>query len=141
MFRHLDKRSALIAAALYVVALFTIFYPAYGPRGYVAAGLGTSGEVLVGVIISLAVLAILFITTLLSHPVAALIAAALALLAAFSPLEGTGLPVVVGGAAAFFGWRAREERPRSKLPTAAFVVGTLAVLATVAIVVLEPLFD
>lgn len=131
----------MVPVAVYVLALATILYPAYGPSSYIREGHGTATSVLVYAGVSLVLAAVFFGTPVLSRPLWALVAAILALLLSIGPTDTTGVPVVVGAAAAYYGRRAGAARGSDKVATAAFLVGSLAVIVTLAIVFLEPLTD
>ncbi len=129
------------AAGVYLLALATILYPAYGPGSFVRQGLGTTTQVVVVTAISLIVTAALFGTRLLVRPVWALVFAILGLVGAWAGAEWVGVPVVFGGAAAYFAWQARQGGDRSKVVLWALIIGLLAILSTIGIGVLEPLTD
>lgn len=130
-----------VGLGIYAIALASILYPAYGPGSYIRQGFGTPTEVLIYATVSLVITALLFGTSLLVKPIWALIVGALGLLGALGGAEFMGVPVVLGGAATYFASTARGQESRERLVKAALIVGLLAIIATIAVVVFEPLTD
>lgn len=124
------------AALTYVIALVSILYPTYGP-----GGTGTGAEVLALATISLVVLAVVFFTPALRNPVVAATVGVIAFLAAWSGTEWTGVPVVLGSAAAWWGHVTEHMNGRSKASRVALISGGLALLSVLLVVFLEPVFD